>query len=203
MRLDSLTLDELTLIDDHPLVRACMRATSLVARAYLSEMQAGSGGACSALHSGPSRGPGRRGPPLERSSSGSAQPDVHSGPGLLGAHHATAGSADRGGRAAAGAAPTEQALHGERATAGSMTDAKMTDATSDGPACAASAAHGSGPGLSEAPSAVQQRSGGLPTEMLASPQRRAAVQPVQAAAPCERSSQRSASAGVRRRLQLK
>ena len=195
MRLDALTLDELALIDNHPLVRACMRATSLVARAYLNEMQAGLGGAGSAPHRRDPRRRGRRVPPLEEHSGGGMQSDVPSGRGLPAAHRAAVLEL----RAADGAANTEEGLHGEHAAAGSMADAGMSDAMFAG---AARSGDGSGPGLSEEPLAARQRSGGLPTEMLASPARRAAVQPARAAAHAEGRSQRSASPCVRRRLRL-
>ena len=196
VRLDALTLDELALIDDHPLVRACMRATSLVARAYLNEMQAGLGGAGSAPHRRDPRRRGRRVPPLEEHSGGSLQSGVPSGRGLLAAHRAAVLEL----RAADGAANTEEALHGEHAAARGIADAVgMSDTT---PAGAAKSEDGSVPALSEAPLAARQSSGGLPAEMLASPARRAAVQPAQAAAHAEGRSQRSTSPCVRRRLRL-
>ena len=194
VRLDALTLDELALIDDHPLVRACMRATSLAARAYLNEMQAGLGGAGSAPHRGAQRC--RRGPPLEEHSGGNMQSGVPSGRGLLAAHRAAVLEV----HAADGVASMDERLHGEHAAASSTADAEgMSHAT---PAGAATTEDGGGPGLSEEPRAAQQRSGGLPTEMLASPARRAAPHPVQAVAHPEGRSQRSASPCVRRRLRL-
>lgn len=198
VRLDALTLDELALIDDHPLVRACVRATSLVAQAYLNEMQAGLGGAGSAPHRG-ARDPrrrGRRGPPLEEHSGGSMQPGVPSGRGLLAAHRAAVLEL----RAADGAADTDERLHGEHAAASSRADAEgMSDMM---PAGAAATEEGGGSGLSDEPRAARQRSGGLPTEMLASPARRAAAQPAQAVAHPVSGSRRSASPCVRRRLRL-
>lgn len=197
VRLDALTLDELALIDDHPLVRACMRATSLVARAYLNEMQAGLCGAGSAPHQ--RRDPrrrGRRGPPLEEHSGSSMQSDVPSGRGLLAAHRAAVLEL----RAADGGANTQDRLCGDHAAARGMADAEgMADAM---PAGAARTEDGGGPGLSEEPLAARRRCGSLPTEMLASPARRLAVQPAQPAAHPEGRSQRSTSPCVRRRLRL-